>query len=102
MGEPKFLPGPWRVDNDHRSGMAWNRHIVLDAEPDLRICFMAHSDGKAPKADKANAYLIAASPDLYEALAELVGDDFYQHPQDFTEPWHKAAAALAKARGETP
>ncbi len=49
---------------------------------------------------EAYANLIAAAPDLYEALVALVGEDFYKHPGDFAEDWHRAAAALAKARGE--
>ena len=46
---------------------------------------------------KYDAMLIAAAPDLYEALSELMGysDDFY--PADC----EMAKAALAKARGES-
>lgn len=42
MAEAKFIAGPWRVDDDDRPGMAYNRHIVLDRDPDMRVCFMAH------------------------------------------------------------
>lgn len=43
----------------------------------------------------ANAKLIAAAPDLYEALAYLVEND-----RGTEETWAIADRALAKARGE--
>lgn len=63
-------PGPWHVDQDRRPGMAWNRHIYHGA--DLAICFMAHSNGKDPRGDEANARLIAACHP--EAIRELLAE----------------------------
>ena len=62
-------PGPWYVDDDTRPGMEWNRHVMADEN--TAVCFMAHSDGKAPGRDKANARLVAAAPMLLEALVAL-------------------------------
>jgi hypothetical protein len=70
MKQAAHTPGPWFVDEDDRPGMEWNRHIY--SGPQLAVCFMAHSDGKAPERDAANARLIAAAPDLLEALQEVM------------------------------
>jgi hypothetical protein len=50
-------PGLWTVENDNRPGMAWNRHIYCG--PFTAVCYMAHSDGKDTKRDKATARHIA-------------------------------------------
>lgn len=49
---------------------------------------------------KANARLIAAAPDLLEALeSALTAAEFEKHP---ARPWHsQARAAIAKARGQS-
>lgn len=95
MSQPKWQPGPWKVDPDHRPGMAWNRHIVF-GDGDGRICFMAHSGGGNPERDQANANLIAAAPELYAAL-----DGLLAAPRETAAAAEIAArAALAKARGE--
>jgi hypothetical protein len=53
---------------------------------------------------KANAHLIAAAPDLYEALESLL-DDLKMTPEINLDGWgidtKQARAALAKARGES-
>lgn len=56
-------PGPWQFDGPPHN------HIVWDDKGD-RICFMAHSGGKAPDRDTATARLIAGAPDLLDALNE--------------------------------
>ena len=67
-----YTPGPWMVDEDIRPGMSWNRHIY--GANGLAVCFLAHSNDKAPERDASNANLIAAAPDLLEALDELLND----------------------------
>jgi len=56
------LRGPWTVDEDDRPGMEWNRDI-LDVDGNT-VCFMAHSNGRAPDKDAAKARAVAALPDL--------------------------------------
>lgn len=81
----KHTQGPWIVDEDFRAGMSWNRHIVQEANPDMRICFMT-SDGK-----KEDAALIASAPDLLVALKGMMQVD------PTREDWERAHAAIAKA-----
>lgn len=59
-------PGPWTIDRDYRAGMSWNTHIVLERNPDHRICFMT-SNGK-----EADARLIAAAPDMLAAIQDYL------------------------------
>lgn len=83
---------PWRIDEDQRPGMNWNRHIL-----DVRghaVCFMAHSDGKDPEGDLARARLLAAAPDLLAALDEMLDDIGRANSMPSAV---KARAAIAKA-----
>lgn len=70
--------GPWRIDEDRRPGMSWNRHII-DSD-DNAVCFMAHSDGKDLVGDLAKAHLITSAPNLLAAL-EACLNVMEQHEQ---------------------
>lgn len=98
---PLHSPAPWHVDPDERPDMEWNNHIY--SADSTCVCFMAHSDGKDDERDEANARLIAAAPDLLEAL-EIVKDmATAMRGEDFNlgyEQWRKVHAAIKKARGE--
>lgn len=59
MSAVKHTPGPWSFDGPAHSIIVWG------PTPELRVCFMT-SDGPA----EANARLIAAAPDMLEALSE--------------------------------
>ncbi len=78
----KHTPGPWRVTGPNvRAGHAL-----------LAIVCDHWADEKTPEPEKeANARLIAAAPDLLDALKEIT----LEH--GMTE---KARAAIAKATGE--
>lgn len=91
MTERKWTPGPWVW----RTGKgSWQGSI----EPD--ICDFGDdthyypSEGTPP--NEANAHLIAAAPDLYEALERLV----IELDGSGMEWADDANIALAKARGE--
>ena len=100
MAETRFTPGPWEYDgmvtDDH--GHGW--FVRPCAARTISV------EGRTDEEADANAHLIAAAPDLYNALNRIMD---YAHtgasvkdiiPED--QPQFIAAyAALAKARGET-
>lgn len=102
-GAPRFTPGPWRavrgdalvlftaVNIAHigvTDGDAYNAPFVVQARPG--------SKGSLPH----NALLIAASPDLYEAL-EAMRAEFRAADLPYgSKAYLQSGAALAKARGE--
>lgn len=82
--QPSFTPGPWDcwTEGPHVrvTDVAGTRHSIATV-----VC--------GPEL-KANANLISAAPDMFEVLSRLVeGNSGVPH--------FAAAAALAKARGET-
>jgi len=112
--EPKWTPGPWDfsmakmpVDGEYdyciSAMMDGERHVISEA-------FGRVSEKQRPNAH-ANARLIAAAPELYEALetaAEalenysdvLDGMDGHPRPNDAMKALMEVNAALKKARGE--
>ena len=89
-----YTPGPWEINGIAiESGfevIAYLReptHFQGDIRP-------GHKD------EAANANLIAAAPELYEALEDLL-ESPYADPHGEKERM-AARAALAKARGEQP
>lgn len=111
MAEPKFTPGPWRI-NKYRSvgaGELGTAPIVAHVEP-------FYGDDRKYGDDDANARLIAASPDLHEAarLQEAAEDAHANCPECdgegvpelcercfplFDDARLKRRAALARAEG---
>lgn len=116
----EHTPGPWHadVDSDHGDYVIWTERGKFlanvgtgeEAGEDRAECL-------AFDVAKANARLIAAAPELLEALEAVVADREYQKlsgaPHFTSAPtegewkadsakkaWAKAAAALAKARQE--
>jgi len=98
MSETKFTPGPWhwvdvgsRICIENKSGDDI-ASVLNYAEPEIEI---------------ADAHLIAAAPELYEALIDMFNGWQYirqSHGDLYGVGWDraedKARAALAKARGE--
>ncbi len=86
MSEPKFTPGPWHWDAFPGTLLNGNGEVV---------------------AGEANNHLIAAAPDLYNAL-DAARTELFEHayagdrlPDSFEEELlAKIANALSKARGE--
>lgn len=64
--------GPWSISRDERPDMEWNLEIV-GANPDERVCFMAHDGTPENAAGEANAAVIIAAPKLLAALKAAAG-----------------------------
>lgn len=65
---------------------------------DISLDTLDENEDSAVETALANARLIAAAPDLYEALKELIDMDVaYQRGQKVSDAVDKARAALAKA-----
>jgi hypothetical protein len=121
--EPKFTKGPWKLCGSERGGCscysvgAPDRPIATvehgewgDRYCDIRLVDNPNGIGKVAEAfmnftgygkideteAKANAYLIAAAPDLYVALR-----DFVWITEGNGAVKTAALAALAKAEGNT-
>lgn len=104
--KPKWTPGPWVVIiDDDGNPLSGRPSVVASDELD---CVIIHWDGfvqtywRSARGDgeiHANARLISAAPELYEALEEWL------QTEDSPEAWihcrQRARDALAKARGES-
>jgi hypothetical protein len=109
----KHTPGPWiafpsntrwisgAFDPIFKNGL-W--HVVPASKPErLPICTVDYADDHhEPTREKAeaDARLIAAAPDLLEALQGLVAWADELRRQNPEEDLRKARAAIAKATGE--
>lgn len=87
----KYTPGPWRVDvkgceNSHGLPCVSGANGAL-------LAMMAHNGPKG----LANATLIAAAPEMYEALRGLLGAFGGDVPKWLHKEADAASAALAKA-----
>jgi len=90
-------PGPWRVEGNHCAIVTAGNFLVVD-------CGDASKPGGITQA-RANASLIAAAPDMLEALnwiadhATEFGDieDFEKQVFEITQ---RARRAIAKAQGK--
>lgn len=95
----KFTPGPWEylseIEYCHDHPFSQAHRVKIGQETLTISCHGVDWDGE-PMA-KANACLIAAAPDLYEAL-KWVTDVWAYTWSD--KQMKKALAALKKARGE--
>lgn len=86
----KHTPGPWMIFQSGNIGSAEVRtpvHLVIAS---------GNVKGENIETAMANARLIAAAPELLEALDNLVNT-----PEVRIEDMQQARAALAKARGES-
>ncbi len=103
MTERKWTPGPWWTDGKY-NGREMGCHIIaartdsgpLPGNPTRGMVAWASAVLNTEARNcEANAILIAAAPDLYEALEELMTVHGDAGPVSA-----RARAALAKARGD--
>lgn len=91
-------PGPWIVDDGTKWGFCTVAHV--DSK---RIVFNEARGTVALGDPEADARLIAAAPDLYDALNALVTslDCIGRTKEDWDRVLNKALSALAKAEGRS-
>jgi hypothetical protein len=102
MTEPRFTPGPWviresmtqigkcyRISTESVIECGHGSALLYDDSTSLN----PHAGG----VQKANANLIAAAPEMYEALIEAA-NHLYTH-QDMTRVRELAKAVIRKAEG---
>ena len=105
MSEPTFTKGPWYAD---KYGKIW-RNVPSDLYEyggkiagDMPLAFVNRGwcgNDEKPYPQQDNANLIAAAPDMYEALILMCDDCTYKSAYECRVcPTGKA---LRKARGET-
>ena len=88
-------PGPWVVHpTTHHPAV---RSVGTSDTGPRRICTVGSMNGNP--VDKKNARLIAAAPDLLEALKAMTEQT---NSTELAAACDKARAAIAKATGETP
>lgn len=97
MSKTKFTPGPWKIVEDRvPSSLEVYGGTIAICE-----CWRRAN----AETEMANAHLIAAAPELYEALEDMHRTQLNNNrhdPDDYenTEQCLRVKAALAKARGE--
>lgn len=105
--QTKWTPGPWRIDEANRTLVArlvgGEYEYICSVDPEeFSVSDMTDEE------NRANATLIAAAPELYEALEDLLGYFRSGNAVDVERATIKAnapevlaaRAALKKARGE--
>jgi hypothetical protein len=93
MGVHKHTPGPWRLGKQGKT----NRHINAGAWSSfVKVVTIMEGDSEPNKQGMANATLIAAAPDMFEALVGLIRR-FDTGEEDTNPEWIEARRAIAKA-----
>lgn len=94
MTKAKHTAGPWYVTTDTHGDICVNNHEKFPSEfPIARIA-------KHMEETQANAHLIAAAPEMLEALEGLLEGIEAQDPSQIRFNLPHAKAAIAKAKGE--
>lgn len=94
-----WTPGPWRME--WQTPNMGNENATIALVGDYRVT-ASTPDYEVHGPDKVDARLIAAAPELYEALEAIVGALLDQDHVGALQIARTAGrAALAKARGET-
>ena len=86
-------PGPWQI----MEGTDW---VIISPEVSVAAVYTPRGDREVRQ---ANAYFIAAAPDMEKALEMYIQAEDSEIPsvEEFAWAGDAARAALAKARGES-
>lgn len=104
----KYTPGPWFVDGNYN---IWRRNPIelyengggVAGDKPLACCNQGwYGDGLTGYPAAENAQLIAAAPDIYEAL-KIILEYPYGDASPLEDPlvMERARAAIRKAEGES-
>lgn len=95
--------GPWTA-SEHGAYGDYNGNSIVILGDDLRIAVVLGYDNEETQ---ANARLIAAAPELLEAVQALIDWNeaqtklsFYDRMEQFNAAMDKARAAIAKVKGD--
>ena len=88
-------PGPWRLSY----GKRFEYDYLLKAGKDTPIAYWSNFKIRTKKESKANARLIAAAPDLLQALQEVMPMLEIRGEPEPGSIGRKARAAISKAIG---
>lgn len=99
----KHTPGPWHWESDEVNGDPTGRvRYQVTALGKTVTCVYYSSFAGSQTNAEADAKLISAAPELYEALERLTAVYQTAHsPVTRLSCWKQAGAALSKARGES-
>lgn len=99
--EEKFTKGEWFIEKDANwNDDCWAISVKRDCDDSIHHCFaevvhkMEHEESNDEL--EANAYLIAAAPEMYDLLSSIENDS--NQVPDWL--YDKIQKTLAKARGE--
>ena len=90
----EHTPGPWKIERHYSPGyknISAEKHTAL-----AQVVWCMEDEDRSPECE-ANAHLIAAAPELLEALEALVLDESKEYIP--TRLWSAARAAIEKATG---
>lgn len=101
MSDKTFTPGPWIVmpEESENSYVRIRGSLLGERYKIANVLTPVYPGAEATEGEEtqANARLIAAAPELYSALQEIIDTEWIGGKGGFV----KARAALAKARGES-
>ena len=91
-------PGPWEIEEHYHFGYRW---ISGPGHSQLaQVVWCMEDEDRSPECE-ANAHLIAAAPELLDALCYLLEASSGQGPHEqWLAAMDQARAAIAKAKGE--
>ena len=95
----KHTPGPWEYSADWSEYDSIHTEFSLDAG-DTNIISGCGCCGSPTISSEADARLIAAAPELLEALEAFIFIDYRSWDADAQTKWEACYAAITKAKGE--
>jgi len=89
-------PGPWEIEEHYHFGYRW---ISGPGHSQLaQVVWCMEDEDRSPECE-ANARLIAAAPELLDALCYLLQTSTGETHEQWLEAMDQAIAAIAKAKG---